>query len=133
MPDDTQKKIVLVIEDELPMLKVLVDKLQESGFATFQAKDGEEGLQLAFSHHPDLVLLDILMPKMDGMTMMGKLREDSWGKAVPVVILTNVSPDTDTTIKAIVDYQPAFYLVKSDVKLEGIVEKIREILEKKSS
>jgi len=124
----TNKKSILVIEDELPMLKVLIDKLQESGFATLQANNGEEGLGVALSAHPDLILLDLLMPKMDGMSMMEKLRENTWGKNIPVIILTNVSADTDVTIKAIIDLQPAYYLVKSDVKLETIVEKIKEIL-----
>ncbi|HSD98762.1 MAG TPA: response regulator [Patescibacteria group bacterium] len=126
-----EKKIVLVVEDEVPMLQVLRDKLRESGFATFQARDGEEGLSLALAHHPDVILLDLLMPKMDGMTMMSKLRQDVWGKKVPVIILTNVSADTDATIKAIIAYQPAYYLVKSDVKLDGIVEKIQSVLSKK--
>jgi len=130
--EDRQKKIILIVEDELPMLHVLSDKLKESGYATFQAGNGEEGLSLALTNHPNLILLDVLMPKMDGLTMMEKLRANPWGKHIPVIILTNVSPDTDTTIKAIVDYQPAYYLVKSDVKLEGIVEKIQEILEKKT-
>src|SRR5258708_6807474 len=97
------KKIVLIVEDEVPMLQVLKEKLQGSGYTTFQAKDGQEGLELSLTHHPDIILLDILMPKMDGMTMLTKLREDSWGKTVPVIILTNVSADTDTTIKAIIE------------------------------
>ena len=128
-----EKKIVLVVEDEVPMLQVLRDKLRESGFATFQARDGEEGLSLSLAHHPDVILLDLLMPKMDGMTMMSKLRQDVWGKKVPVIILTNVSADTDATIKAIIAYQPAYYLVKSDVKLDGIVEKIQTVLSKKDN
>ena len=127
---DEGKKIVLIIEDEAPMLAVLKDKLQESGFMTFQAKDGEEGLEVALTHKPDIILLDLLMPKMDGMTMLTKLREDSWGKKVPVIILTNVSPDTDTTLKAIIANQPAYYLVKSDVKLDTVTEKIKDIFSK---
>lgn len=125
------KNIVLIVEDELPMLQVLRDKLQETGYATFQAGNGGEGLELALAHHPDVILLDLLMPKMDGMAMLTKLREDAWGKSVPVIILTNVSPDTDTTIKAIIENQPAYYLVKSDVKLDTVTEKIKDILSKK--
>lgn len=128
---EASKKIVLIVEDELPMLQVLKDKLQESGFATFQARDGEEGLQLSITQHPDVILLDLLMPKMDGMTMLTKLRQDAWGKNVPVIVLTNVSADTDATLKAIVTTQPAFYLVKSDVKLEQVVEKIQQVLDRK--
>lgn len=122
------KKIILVVEDEAPMLSVLIDALQNSGFATLKAKDGEEGLELSQYQHPDLILLDVLMPKMDGITMLKKLRETQWGKKIPVIILTNVSADTDATIQAIVDFQPAYYLIKSDVKLEDIVKKIQEVL-----
>ncbi len=122
------KKVVLVVEDEAPMLHVLIDTLKQEGYVALQAKDGVEGLQLASSQHPDLILLDLLMPHMDGMTMMSRLRENAWGKDIPVIILTNVSADTDATLKAIVDLQPAYYLIKSDVKLEEIVEKVEEIL-----
>ena len=70
----------------------------------FQAKDGEEGLKVANEKHPDLILLDIIMPKMDGLTMMKELREGSeWGKKVAVILLTNLSSDEDRIIKSIAD------------------------------
>lgn len=122
------KKIVLITEDEPPMLRILTDKLTESGFETLQAKNGEEGLEIALKHHPDLILLDVLMPKLNGMLMMDKLREDVWGKKVPIIVLTNVSADTDETLEAIVKDQPAYYFVKSNSKLDEIVEKVKEIL-----
>lgn len=122
------KKIILVAEDEPAMLSILTDALIQSGFAALQAKDGDEGLRLSLEKHPDLILLDILMPKMDGLTMLKKLREDIWGRNVPVIILTNVSADTNTIIQSIVRDQPAYYIVKSDVKLEHIVEKVKEVL-----
>src|SRR5690348_16588181 len=118
-----QKQIVLITEDEPSMLNILADKFFQNGFIALTANDGQEGLRVALEKHPDVVLLDLLMPKIDGMAMMTKLRQDSWGKTVPVIILTNVSPDSDDIIKVIVDSQPAYYLVKSDVKLEEIVEK----------
>lgn len=127
------KKIVLITEDEPPMLRILTDKLTESGFETLQAKNGEEGLKTALEHHPDLILLDVLMPKLNGMVMMDKLREDEWGKKVPIIVLTNVSADTDETLKAIVKDQPAYYFVKSNSKLDEIVEKVKEILSSPSS
>ncbi len=123
-----KKKIILITEDEPPMLNILTDRLSESGFETIQAKNGEEGLAMAIQHHPDLVLLDVLMPKLDGMTMMSRLRQDSWGKTVPIIMLTNVSADTDAMLQSVVDNQPAYYLVKSDTKLDEITDKIKEIL-----
>src|SRR5690348_10074943 len=106
---DQAKKSVLIIEDEASMLTVLTDKLKELGFDTHQARNGEEGLSVALQVHPSIILLDVLMPKMDGITMMNKLREDEWGKSAPVIILTNVNPDSDKIIKSIVESQPAYY------------------------
>jgi len=126
MPFKGQK--ILIVEDEGSMLNVLSDTFLTQGLNVVKAKNGEEGLNLALKNHPDVILLDILMPKMDGMEMMKKLREDAWGKTVKIIILTNVNPDSDVTIKNIVENQPSYYLIKSDVKLEDIVEKVTEVL-----
>lgn len=122
------KKRILVIDDEEAMQRAISDSLKNQDFVTITAKDGEEGLATALKEHPDLILLDILMPKMDGMIMLQKLREDDWGKTAPVIILTNVNPSANTVIDSVLKNEPAYYLVKSDVKLEGIVDKIKEVL-----
>jgi len=126
--DEGKKKRILIIEDEPPMLQALNDALTGAGFETLLAGDGEEGLRMALQQKPDIILLDILMPKIDGMTMMKKIREDAWGKKVPMIILTNVNPDSDATINAVVENQPAYYLIKSDMTLEVILEKVKEVL-----
>ena len=88
-------KKILIVEDEASLRKALVEKFQREGFETFLAFDGVEGLDQAERIQPDLILLDIIMPKMDGMTMLKKLRESGdWGKQVPVIILTNLSSAT---------------------------------------
>lgn len=125
---DEGKKRILIIEDELPMLKALSDKFTDLGFSVTEAKDGEEGLRVAQTALPDLILLDVIMPKMDGISMIKKLRENDWGKTVPVVILTNVSADSNATINAVVETQPAYYLMKTDMTLDGIVEKVKSVL-----
>jgi len=122
------KKKILIIEDEEAMQGVISKALENQGFTTFTASNGEEGLTVSLKEHPDLILLDILMPKMDGMVMLQKLRLDEWGKAVPVIILTNLSPNASSVINSVLENEPAYYLIKSDVKLEGIVEKIKEVL-----
>ncbi len=76
---DTQTKKILVVEDDVPELNALRDKFTREGFSILTAKNGEEGLAIALREHPDLILLDIIMPVMDGITMLVKLREDSWG------------------------------------------------------
>ena len=70
------KNTILIVEDEVSQRKVLSAYLIKKGFAILEASDGEEGLRVALAEHPDVILLDVRMPKMDGMTMMHKLRED---------------------------------------------------------
>jgi len=122
------KKKILIIEDEEATQKAISEALADQEFTVLTANDGEEGLATSLREHPDLILLDILMPKMDGMIMLQKLRLDEWGKTVSTIILTNVNPNSSSVINSILQTEPAYYLVKSDVKLEGIVDKIKEVL-----
>ena len=122
------KKKILIVEDEEIMQKAISEAFANQEFTTLTANDGEEGLSVSLREHPDLILLDILMPKMDGMIMLQKLRQDEWGKQVPVIILTNVNPNSSSVINSVLQNEPAYYLVKSDVKLEGIVDKVKEVL-----
>lgn len=122
-------KKILIVEDDSSLLNVLHDKFILEGFDVLLAENGEIGLASALSLHPDLILLDIVMPKMDGMTMMKKLREtDEWGKNVPVILLTNLSADDEKINQAIAINEPAYYLVKSDYTISYLVEKIKERL-----
>lgn len=121
-------KRILIVEDEEAILRAISDILLSQGFTTILARNGEEGLQIAQKQHPNLILLDIFMPKMDGLVMLQKLRLDGWGKTAPVIILTNLSPNSNSVITTVLKNEPAYYLVKSDVKLEGIVEKVKEVL-----
>lgn len=127
--ENTKKYTILIVEDNLILLKTLTDNLIGEGFLPLQARDGEEGLAIALDRHPDLILLDILMPVMDGLTMMKKLRtKDAWGKKVPIILLTNLSPDEEKIMKSIVEDEPAYYLVKTDNKISDVIEKIKERL-----
>lgn len=121
------EKVVLVIEDHVPVRVALVDKLKKEGVKTLEAKDGEEGLAMALANKPDLILLDLIMPRMSGMAMLEKLRKDEWGKKVPVIILTNLSPD-DKIMREVIETEPAYYLVKADWKIEDVVAKAKDFL-----
>ena len=121
------KKTILIIEDELPMLKALSDKFTLEGFEILEAKDGAEGLETAISKKPDLIILDIFMPVMDGKEMFEKLRSDAWGKTVPVIILTNLNPD-DKTLDQLMKNGPSYYFIKSKWKLEELVSKVKKEL-----
>lgn len=126
----TENKIILIVEDEQDLREALADKLTREAFTVLEAKNGKEGLDKALGEHPDLILLDIVMPEMDGMTVLRKLREDTWGKTVPVILLTNLSATEESIIEEMVKYAPSHYLVKSDWKIKDVVEKIKETLEK---
>jgi DNA-binding response OmpR family regulator len=127
-PIQKKKVLILIIDDEAPILDALVDKFGREEFAELStAHDGEEGLAHALKEHPDLILLDILMPKMDGITMLKKLREDEWGRSAKVIILTNFDT-TDDMLKEITESEPAYYLLKSNWRIEDVIIKAKGIL-----
>ncbi|MBP7806383.1 response regulator [Candidatus Gracilibacteria bacterium] len=122
-----QKKI-LVVEDEKNLREAIRDVLRAENFSTLEAKNGKEGIKIALKERPDLILLDLLMPEMDGMTAFEKIRKDTWGAKVPVIILTNLNPTAEKLVQDVILNEPLFYLIKSDWKLHDIVDKIEETL-----
>lgn len=118
-----------MVEDEKPLRKAIVDVLQNKKFRTLEARNGEEGLDIALAQKPDLILLDLLMPEVDGMTVLKKIRKNSWGMEVPVIILTNLNPSTENIVEDVITHKPLFYLIKSDWKLYDIASKIEQTLE----
>lgn len=116
----------MIVEDDLPILNALEAKFKLEGFDVFTAANGEEGLQAALANHPDVILLDVVMPKMDGMTMLRVLRDDPWGKTAKVIFLTNLS--NPETITEALGEKVFDYLVKSDWKIEAVVNKVKFLL-----
>ncbi len=123
------QKTILVVEDEKSLRGALVDVLRLKDFNPIEAKNGREGVEMAFAKHPDLILLDLIMPEMDGMTALEAIRADEWGKTVPVIILTNLSASKDKRVDDMVTHTPIHYFIKSDRKLHDIVQQIEKILE----
>lgn len=120
------EKKILVVEDEAALRGALVEALTLEGFTVVQAGNGEEGLRAAEAEHPDLILLDVLMPVMDGMTMLTTLRKQEWGKNMKVIVLTNDSA-TEKVADSVEDgaYD---YLIKSDWKMSDVIVKVRSVL-----
>ncbi len=118
-------KKILSIEDDTIIGAALAENLKQAGFEVERAKDGETGLAIALKDHPDLILLDILLPKMDGLTVLNKLRQDSWGKNVPVIVLSNLSEPEN--VAATID-TVSEYLVKVDWNIDDVVKRIKEKL-----
>jgi two-component system KDP operon response regulator KdpE len=122
---EPEQKKVLIVEDDAPLRRVLVEKLNAEHFEVFEASDGFAGLEVAFREHPHVILLDIFMPKMDGISMLGKLRSaDEWGKNVCVLVLTN-SADAET-IAETTGFVANDFLIKSEWSLDDLVGRIRK-------
>lgn len=125
--ENTQNIRLLLVEDDLILSEMYAKKFVLEKFVVLTALDGEEGLAMALKEKPDIILLDLLMPKKDGMTMLKELRKDPWGKNVPIIILTNLNAK-DEIIQGITENQPAYYLMKTNAVPSNVVDKIREVL-----
>src|SRR3989338_4714498 len=111
---------ILIVEDDAAMRLALNEKLASQGFNVIEAKNGAEGLEVALREHPDLILLDLLMPKMGGMDMLRHLRADlAWGQDTKVIILTNQS-DNASVLEAM-GLRTYDILLKSEWPLDEIV------------
>lgn len=114
---------VLVVEDDEQLIELYSKKLKTEGFTTYVARDGKEGLSIYQKRHPDIILLDILMPQMDGISMLKKLRGFDDAKDIPVIILTNLAySEKLPEIKEL--FQE--YIIKAEVSLDHIVEVIKK-------
>ena len=119
------KKQILIIEDEADLLELFADKFTSEGFKTHQATTAEKGIRLALKNRPDFILLDILLPKMDGLTMLKKLRANAWGKTVPVIISSNVTDQqkvSEAMRLGVYDY-----IVKTNLILNDLVKQVKEV------
>jgi CheY-like chemotaxis protein len=121
-------KSVLIVDDEESLVNVLARKFTDEGVVAYTAHNGREGLEVALEKHPDLILLDIMMPEMDGFDVMNALHADEWGKTVPIILLTN-SSSIETVSKAVSSGMSEF-LVKTDMRLDQVVTHVKDRLDR---
>lgn len=117
---------VLIIEDETPLRLELLHAFSLEGFSVFEAENGSVGLRLAFRVLPDIILLDINMPEMNGLQMLQELRNYKWGRDIPVIMLTNETAHEaieQATLQGAVDY-----LVKTEWKSIDVAKKAKQRL-----
>lgn len=122
----SDKKKILIVEDSKDLVLLLSEVFKKEGFDVSTAADGEKGLILAIEKKPDLILLDIMMPKMDGITVIKRLHEEEGGKDIPVIILSNLSSADD--LGKAMEAGAYNFLVKKDWELDDIVAKVKETL-----
>ena len=123
---ENKKQKILIIEDEAILQKALQEILLQENYEVVSALDGELGFKMAFSEAPDIILLDLIMPKMDGFEVLEALKKDEKTKKIPIIILTNLG-GTEDIQKALV-LGATNYVVKADHDLSEIVEKIKGII-----
>jgi DNA-binding response OmpR family regulator len=121
-------KKILFIEDESALQKSIAEILKKEGYETISAFNGESGLKLAKEKKPDLILLDLILPKLDGFAVLEKLKEDKETKEIPVIVLTNLEDVKD--VGRALELGATTYLVKAQYNLEEVLEKIKQVLEK---
>lgn len=119
------KKTILIVEDEVAQQKALTVKFTNEGFNVLNAANGAEGLKMALEKHPDVIILDLLMPVKDGNAFMDEIRKDPWGKNVHIIVFTNYDPDT--AIAKITKDQPSYYLIKTNTTLDELMAKVKEL------
>lgn len=120
------QKNILIIEDETDLRDAIAEAIRDAGFLVSTAENGEIGLKMALEQKPDLILLDIMMPVMDGHETLKKLRLDSWGKNVKVIILTAM--DDVTNVASAHEGDIDDYIIKAHTSLDEILRQVRSAL-----
>lgn len=126
MPDKKVK--ILLIEDEEMLANMYEVKFKNEGFDLFKASDGADGLEKSKIINPDFILLDIIMPKMDGFSVLKALKEDEKTKNIPVMLLTNLGQDED--IERGKKMGAVGYLVKANITPSEVVAAVKKVLQK---
>ncbi len=120
------KNKILVVEDEKTLRFLIVQSLKDDGFEVYESIDGEEGIKLAKESKPDLILLDLLLPGMNGFDVLSQLKRDSSTESIPVIILSNCGQEEE--IERGMKLGATDYLVKAHFTLDEIAERVKKIL-----
>jgi DNA-binding response OmpR family regulator len=121
-------KKILFVEDEPNLQKAIGELLRQEGFQIFEAFDGVQGLEIAAKEKPDLILLDLILPKKDGFEVLKELKADSKLKGIPVIILSNLEGTGD--VEKALELGATTYLVKANYELNDVLNLIKNNLPK---
>ncbi len=119
-------KKILFVEDEAALQEAFGDVLKQAGYDVINALDGEIGLRLAKSEKPDLIMLDLMLPKLHGFEVLEKLKKDAETKDIPVIVLTNLEKVED--IDKAIELGAKTYLVKMQYNLEEVIDKVKKTI-----
>ncbi|QQG42776.1 MAG: response regulator [Candidatus Giovannonibacteria bacterium] len=116
---------ILFIEDEESLQKAMGDMLESKGYSALRAVDGESGLAAARREAPDLILLDLILPKKNGFEVLEELKKDPSTKSIPVIVLTNLEGSAE--VERALSLGATTYLVKANYKLDELLAKIETV------
>lgn len=119
-------KKILFIEDETALQEAFKGMLVPEGYEIVTAIDGESGLRLASTEKPDLILLDLMLPKIHGLDVLKTLKADAATRDIPVIILTNL--DKTENVESALEFGATTYLVKANYGLDEVVQKVKKAL-----
>lgn len=122
----SQPKKILIVEDDKFLLKAYKIKLVQAGFKLYAAEDGEKGVQMAKKYLPDLVILDLMLPKLTGFEFLKRVKKDPKTKSIPVIVLSVLGQKTDW--EKAMELGAAEYFIKTDYTLDEIIKKINKFL-----
>mgnify|MGYP001034159188 CR=1 FL=1 len=119
-------KKILIVEDDKFLRELISRKLQQQGFSVSEAVDGTEGLQKAKEEKPDLILLDLILPGIDGFEVLTRIKQDPYISSIPVLILSNLGQKEE--VERGLKLGAIDYLVKAHFTPSEIIEKVKGIL-----
>ena len=120
-------KKILFVEDEESLQKVMGEMLEQNDYQMLRALDGEAGISAAKKELPDLILLDLILPKKNGFEVLEALKQDATTKNIPVIVMTNLEGSAE--IERALSLGATTYMVKANYKLEEVLAKIQDALE----
>ena len=119
-------EVILVVDDDLTLRELYSERLKQEGYAVMQASNGDEAIQKALDQIPALIILDIMMPKTNGIDVMGKLRADEKTRSIPIIILTALIQEIDKVKDLMTDRDS--YLIKSEQMPKDVIAKVDTLL-----
>lgn len=118
-------KKILFVEDEESLQKVIKESLEKHGYNVISAMDGENGISLAKNEKPDLILLDLILPRKDGFEVLTALKAAPETAVIPVIVLTNLEGSAD--VERVLSLGAHTYLVKSNYSLDDVLLKVKSV------
>jgi DNA-binding response OmpR family regulator len=117
---------VLIAEDDESIREMYSAAFSAAGISVITATDGNQCFELALNHHPDAILVDIIMPKLNGHEAVSKIRMDSWGKTAKIIFLTNMS-DAENVVLA-VEERSEEYIIKANTSPKEVINLVRQAM-----